>query len=554
MGEPKSKVREVVVAVKQVLNRAADDSEPMSVVTPGGRIQVRWDTRANSTTMGQLAFFAEFLEVAGLFERWVEQCPLHYSSPNAPAVRDVLGTWLLSILDGHRRYAHVASLRGDAVAPQILGMSRIVGDESLRRGLAHIAPAPDKKHSDEQRQLQEKQAILAEQWMNQALLDSVRHALDTPWILDIDTTIKTLFGHQSGAEVSYNPHKPGRPSHAVHTYWIANLRLVLQAQVQSGKSHSAAKTLPGLIELVTGLPKEQRPQLVRGDCAFGNEGVMCELEAIEQTYLFKLKQSSNVKRLIERQWGRGDWRDAGQGWEACEDMLKLTGWTRARRVIVLRHAVRADLLAEVSKGKRASQASKKSAKQEARQASLAFVDTNAPVKLWEYAVLVTNAAHEVGQMGQLYRDRADCENGFDELKNQWGWGGYSTQDIERCNLSARAVALVYNWWSWYVRLAHPKARLEAITSRPLLLAAVGRMTEHSGQTRVLLSVTHAAAAHVKVLVANVRAGLQHILTTAPQLPSAQRWQALVRYIVEKIIAANAAHPAKTAGPPVLATG
>jgi hypothetical protein len=49
--------------------------------------------------MGQLAFFAEFLDVAGLFERWVRQCPLQYTSPNAPAVRDVLGTWLLSILD-----------------------------------------------------------------------------------------------------------------------------------------------------------------------------------------------------------------------------------------------------------------------------------------------------------------------------------------------------------------------------------------------------------------------------------------------------------------------
>jgi hypothetical protein len=26
-------------------------------------------------------------------------------------------------------------------------------------------------------------------------------------------------------------------------------------------------------------------------------------------------------------------------------------------------------------------------------------------------------------------------------------------------LTARAVALTYNWWSWYVRAANPKARL-----------------------------------------------------------------------------------------------
>jgi hypothetical protein len=38
--------------------------------------------------------------------------------------------------------------------------------------------------------------------------------------------------------------------------------------------------------------------------------------------------------------------------------------------------------------------------------------------------LVSNSNYELKAIGQLYRDRADCENGFDELKNQWGWGGY----------------------------------------------------------------------------------------------------------------------------------
>jgi len=34
----------------------------------------------------------------------------------------------------------------------------------------------------------------------------------------------------------------------------------------------------------------------------------------------------------------------------------------------------------------------------------------------------------VQYMGQLYRVRADCENGFDELKESMGSGAYSTQD------------------------------------------------------------------------------------------------------------------------------
>ena len=242
-------------------------------------------------------------------------------------------------------------------------------------------------------------------------------------------------------------------------------------------------------------------------------------------YLTKLRQTAGVKRLIERNWSRQDWQDVGQGCEAVEAQLKLSGWSHARRVVVVRSATKdKPVTLESVTGKKAK-----------RQQNLHFEDTD-PVKRWDYAVLVTNSNYELKAIGQLYRDRADCENGFDELKNQWGWGGYTTQDLERCNLCARAVALIYNWWSWYVRLAHPATRLEAITSRPLLLAGVARLTEHAGQSRLLLTLIHTAGDLIKSMVANVRKGLDFILATAPQLTKRERWTALVRYIVEKIIA------------------
>ena len=86
------------------------------------------------------------------------------------------------------------------------------------------------------------------------------------------------------------------------------------------------------------------------------------------------------------------------------------------------------------------------------------------MRRYEYAVLVTSLPSEILTLAQLYRDRADCENCFDELKNQWGWGGYTTKDLKRCRLTSRLVALVYNWWNLFVRLAQPKKHAEAITS------------------------------------------------------------------------------------------
>ena len=203
MGEAKS--RQLAVQTQAL--------EAMVVDTPGGRIHVKWDHGASATPNAQLTFFSEFLATTGVYSSWVDSCPLSYTSPNAPSKQDVLGTWLLAILAGHNRYAHITGLRGDAVSPQILGMKKIISEDALRRALSRMS------------------AEQSQAWLAPQLMGSVQAALITPWILDIDTTIKPLFGKQSGAEVSYNPHKPGRPSHALHTYWVGNLRLVLDVVV-----------------------------------------------------------------------------------------------------------------------------------------------------------------------------------------------------------------------------------------------------------------------------------------------------------------------------------
>ena len=104
-------------------------------------MHVRWDEGAEATPHGQLVFFAQFLAATGVFERWVSQCPLAYRSGNAPDKRDVLGTLMLGLLAGHRRYAHITALRGDAVAAQALGMNKVVSEDALRRALERIDEA-----------------------------------------------------------------------------------------------------------------------------------------------------------------------------------------------------------------------------------------------------------------------------------------------------------------------------------------------------------------------------------------------------------------------------
>ena len=48
-----------------------------SLDTFSGKIQVKWVPEAAVSALGQMPFFIEFLKTSGLFDAWVDQCPLH---------------------------------------------------------------------------------------------------------------------------------------------------------------------------------------------------------------------------------------------------------------------------------------------------------------------------------------------------------------------------------------------------------------------------------------------------------------------------------------------
>lgn len=483
----------------------------LSLDTYSGKVHVEWDQQANVTPLGQLPFFIEFLKTGGLFDSWVDDCPLEYTSPNAPVKRDVLGTLLLSVLSGHKRYSHITAIRCDGVNPGLLGMTKVVSEDSMRRGLSNI---------------NEEKGV---EWLEHHLSKCYLPLLSVPWILDIDTTVKPLYGKQEGAMIGYNPKKPGRPSHNYHSYFIANLRLVLNVEVQAGNQSSSSHSATDLWSLIASLPENNRPKFIRGDCGFGTDKIMSEAELRRVDYLFKIKQTSNVKGLIKRLLANANWSDAGQGWQGQESQLQLIGWDKFRRVIVLRKKLPKDIVTVTP------------SPDDPTQLAFDFGDTHKG-DLYEHAVLVTSFEDEIITVAQHYRDRADCENVFDELKNQWGWGGYTTQDLHRCRLIARVVGLIYNWWNIFVRLAEPDKHLEAITSRPLLLHSVAKQTTHAGQTNITISSTHGKSKKIQYFLRRITSFFNDLKSNTEQLTTEQKWYRILSKAVEKYLGGRQLQP------------
>ena len=109
-----------------------------------------------------------------------------------------------------RRFQMIAD---NGVNPELLGMTKVASEDSVRRALKGL----DEKRGSE--------------WLKKHLKASYEPLLDEPWALDMDSTVKLLYGHQEDAKVGYNPTKPGRPSHAFHSYFMANLRIVVDVEV-----------------------------------------------------------------------------------------------------------------------------------------------------------------------------------------------------------------------------------------------------------------------------------------------------------------------------------
>jgi hypothetical protein len=250
--------------------------------------------------------------------------------------------------------------------------------------------------------------------------------------------------------------------------------------------------------------------------------MMQEAEQRDQPYLFKIRQSAKIKELLAGSFATDQWESAGQGWEGTWSEVRLAGWTSKRRIIILRRPLREDLIAAKRKGK---------GRRRKAQIELEMGWVQEGTVLYENAVLVTSLEDEIFTLAQHYRERGDAENNFDELKNQWGWLGFTTHDHARSEMMTLFVALVYNWWSLFTRLSTPHKHAEAITSRPLLLHAIGRKTSHSNQSTLTLTSLHAQADKIQAAMKAVAGFLGHIRSTAEQLKPMARWRLILLAVV-----------------------
>ena len=440
--------------------------------TAGGKVRLSMTDDA-LTPYGGIVPWAAFTKHVGIVESLAQDCPVKRTSPNAAPVYDVLQSFMLTALTDGRRFSHIERLREDPTIPELFGMEAVVGDDTVRRFFKSVDP------------------VLGAEWIARHL-QPMWGALPKQIIMDWDTTVQTKYGHQEGAQVGYNPTKPGRRSYHPLMGIVAGTRLCPAYRFRAGDTVSATQWHEAMSDAQRWLG-ERQVWLNRGDLGFGHEAIMHwhEQKADRPKFLFKLKLTGGVRAGLHRV-AESQWEGPGSvgAWEVAEGRLQLQGWTSERRVIFARQ-LQGDIPSE------------KSGEFWARHKH-------------EFAVYVTNLPESYNgwQIQQLYRDRADAENVFDELKNQWGFSGFCAKSRATTELAARLLLVVYNLWVLFVRFIVPHKHTEAKRGRRWFLVIAGRLVQSGRQKEIQISVSGGWAVMMRDGFTRLH---EWVRSTAPQL-------------------------------------
>jgi hypothetical protein len=111
------------------------------------------------------------------------------------------------------------------------------------------------------------------------------------------------------------------------------------------------------------------------------------------------------------------------------------------------------------------------------------------------------------------------------LKNQWGWCGFTVRNLARSELMARLIALIYNWWSLYTKLVDEPIAREAITSRPMFLLHIAKMSTHQNMRTWVIFCAHVQAKQIQEKLEAAALRLKEwALLTAEQLKARSLWK------------------------------
>ena len=312
----------------------------------------------------------------------------------------ILLSVVLASFAGINRFKRIAAFSHDALVKALLGLDTGLNKDVISTRLKELGQAGAIL-------LQEHWFKLTTQWLRKSKLTRIT--------LDADSTVKTVYGNQQGAEKGFNPNKRGAKSYHPLLAFVSEMKMVINSWFRCGSAYTSNGIGEFIKQTKALLPSNIKQVFFRADSGFFNGALFDRLESYHWTYLVKVKLK-NLKPLLESQtWntlpGRADIA-------ICEFQYQGKSWQKKRTLKAIRTVkewVEAD-----------------------------FMGTKQWVAKYEYACYCSNLVVDVLELHELYKQRSTSETWIEQVKNQLLAGATLTDDFHANDILWQLNVLAYN--------------------------------------------------------------------------------------------------------------
>jgi hypothetical protein len=370
----------------------------VSVLWGEKKVVLRQTPRA-VTPFGGLSAFVEFLKRIGFPEEVQRDLPFCLSSPNAIPAGETFTAFLVAVVAGARRFAHSSMLRADRALHALLGMKRFPSDGTIGNLFKRFTQGMVVR-------------MYEPLWAWQVERLPKREG---GYSLDLDSTVFERYGQQEGAKKGYNPKKHGRASHHPLLAVLGEAYFILHGWLRSGNTTAGRGAVEFLQEALAKLPNLEGIRVVRADAGFFDQERLEYLEGQGLSYIVVARMTRWLKQEAARVQ---EWRALDAIYAVGEFRLKLLGWKRERRFVVVREQLRE---AKGSLGKKLLE-----------------------VPGYTFRVFVTNRADRPEEIWRDYNQRACIEQRIEELKADWAADDFCLQQFYATEAAFLSILMLFN--------------------------------------------------------------------------------------------------------------
>jgi len=403
------------------------------------KVQVKFNSN-RLTHFGGVYLFHLFLKQIG-WRHLIGISVKHEQRNNQYTIPEQIFSLLYPIILGLSRIEISKMLGNNGVFKMLIGLSSFPDPTTMRRFLVR---GSDGIHA---------QLVRLHDRSRKYFIDRI--VPEKKLLVDMDSTVCTLYGDQEGAVKGYNPKSRGKKSYHPLFCFESTSGTSLLGILRHGNVYTSTGAVEYLGQFFRTYPTSDYHVRFRGDSGFYDKEIIALLSRKKANFAIVADMTGPLKHLVTGiKYLPANGTD--RRYSFAETVYQPMKWEQPYRYCI----VRKKLVAEATD-----------------QSTLFTVDA------YSYSAIVTNMMMTPANVWKFYGGRVQCERDIRSLKEDYYLGNIPTKTFSANALYLEILLWAYDLVKWFQRLCLPERdhRKTLTTLRQELLLMPGSFAQHGSR-------------------------------------------------------------------------